>query len=226
MTYLPYNQISEDFEAIARRRALFLTAVDQWVLEELRTSKEPKVLDVGAGNAERSTFFATNHPIRLTLVEPSTLISGRVLPDNVKLFQGSFEEFTSEENFDAILFLWSTLGHFAEWESALHKAWDLLCPGGTIMLDVNNFLNQSEYGLKSILLNLIRFSQKGIRFEASVGGNSLFVVLFPPSFGRTVRGLLPQATVEVEFRSYSTGRPSTAFGGQILAKISKPEAGN
>lgn len=225
MNYFPYNQVSEDFDAIARRRAPFLSAVDNWVLAELKTFNLPTVLDVGAGNGDRSIFFADNHPLHLTLVEPSALISEAVLPHESKLYQGSFEDFTAEENFDVILFLWSTLGHFGDWESALHKAWSLLSPGGTIMLDVNNFLNHAEYGTKSFLLNITKISRKGAKFSASIGGNSFSVVLFPPFFGRNVRRLLPQAKVEVEFRSYSTGRPATACSGQILAKISKPSIG-
>ncbi len=101
--------------------------------------KGKNVLDVGAG----SGWFAAELQklgSKSTGIEPSKKncdLARRLHPD-VAIFQGSFEDFSSNDLYDAITFIMS-FGHIENVEAALKKSSQLLKEGGLLVSISHDF---------------------------------------------------------------------------------------
>jgi SAM-dependent methyltransferase len=107
-------------------------------LNVLASMPTGKLLDVGCGRGDiGSAFIARGWTV--SGIEPSEDACIAARERNINAFAGTLEEAPfPREHFDAILFQHS-LEHVAVPQEDIHRALELLCPGGVLIVSVPNF---------------------------------------------------------------------------------------
>ena len=222
-----YSELSGSWTNTLASRSKFLSTIDGLIRHELENSTS--ILDIGSGDGSRIRNTAGGKVQRLVMVEPSDLSKHVKQLDLTRevLITEPFEtaDFTDFGTFDAITLTWNVLGHVYDPIEVLKKARALVNPGGKIALDVNNFLNISEYGFFAVSKNLLGGAKtyRTFRISKPGAGNQIDVRLFSK---KVVKQLLSSSGFEdshIRFVNYSSGKAvRSQFRGQIFAVAKAP----
>lgn len=218
-----YTHAGETLKDKSVTRSAFLASVDHLVSVSLRDGD--RLLDVGSGDGRRIRGLTNNHDIQITFLEPSDLAKMiKPTQTNETLIQDNFENanFSPGNKFDVITMLWNVLGHTYEPNVLIQKAFDLLEEGGKLMLDVNNFFNIKEYGVRSVWANL-RFAQKGFAsFELKADQFEASVKLFSPLYIRRALRSSGFRSIKSIYVNYENGQHERNFmSGQLFLLATK-----
>lgn len=140
-----YHAAHEAFEAASNQRALILAWLEQLADRlDLPRNRSARLLSVGCGGGVMDRRIAevfARHVEMLSLagVDPNPehtrafrqQLSGEGF--DVTAFNGGFEEFRSRQRYDVIHFV-HCLYYFEHIEPELHKAVDMLVPGGALVV--------------------------------------------------------------------------------------------
>ena len=121
--------------------------IQQAINNQHFSSREFEMLDVGGGNGKYVDRFLFNFPnANCTIVEPEQYLLDKNIRNRRKtLVAGTFQDLPKNKTFDAIQFNW-VLHHFISDSYAkscrlqlegLNQAYDLLNPGGIVMIFEN-----------------------------------------------------------------------------------------
>ncbi|MDA7599530.1 class I SAM-dependent methyltransferase [Alphaproteobacteria bacterium] len=151
-----YNKIASSYEEYSNRRAAYLNAVENLILDRLPDNAE--WLDVGCGDGRRlAKLVAVTKPLRVECVEPSIEMA-RLCQDKTSLKPhiGVATDIPNMKlgKFDVITGMWNVLGHVPDDKSrvaSLQAFASVLKKDGVILMDVNNRHNAHAYGTATVL---------------------------------------------------------------------------
>ncbi len=229
-----YTSFSESYADYSSLRNNYLSAVNNFIVSEVREGKN--MVDVGGGDGKRGREIADSLGLKqFTIIESSAGMAklARSIP-NAQVIEKDISDssFEPDGKYDVILCLWNVLGHIPvdRRAMALKNLRALLSDGGFIFLDVNNRYNL-HYGLKAVIKNIGRdiFSPDKnngdfvLNMENKQGQKiSTITHVFSPY--ETER-LFKQAGLRVVKRAYihyKTGqRKNNFWGGHLVYKLGK-----
>lgn len=229
-----YDSLAEHYRSYSDKRARYIIAVDEFILNSLRNSKSPRVLDVGAGDGVRGMRIARSiGASHIFLFDSSPEMVNRSRSAGAtEVMLGKAEALPSfPVKFDVILMLWNVLGHLETREKRIQalRGIALAMNGSSLFfLDVNNRHNGASYGwweiLRRVVIDTIRpdESRGDVSFNWKINGKQiagnghLFTM-------QELLGLLYEAGLAVldqVFVDYTKGSISkNRFKGQIVLKI-------
>ena len=227
-----YDALAPHYREYAANRAVYLSAVDDFIVEY--GSRGGLLLDVGAGDGVRGMGLARRLAASsVVLCEPSPSmaalcrtrgtqevweVEAQCLPD-------------SEHRFDVITCLWNVLGHLPEAGArvlALKAMARLLARSGSLFFDVNNRHNARSYGRvrvagRRILDAIAPDERRGdTAYDWHVAGQAIPSKghLFTPAECErliTLSGLVCMNRMAID---YVTGaRSDSPFEGQLLFQV-------
>lgn len=155
-----YNLIADEYAELRTKRSAYLNKIDSLIISDF-FMKAKTILDVGAGDGSRGLkIFQSIRADEIWMVEESKKMFDQIKTgERIKTYLGSIQNFQSEQKFDLILCLWNVLGHidtFAERVQVLKKLKNLLSDDGVIVIDLNNRHNFKHYGVKNVIINVIK----------------------------------------------------------------------
>ncbi|MEK7172388.1 MAG: methyltransferase domain-containing protein, partial [Patescibacteria group bacterium] len=160
-----YTKFASLYADYATNRVKYLSAVDSFIKNELRIPLEPNssLIDIGSGDGKRAKKIANTFGIKdITLVDNSDGMIDLIKKiEAVKSIQANIADpdFNLDKKYDIVLCLWNVLGHIPSVDGrkiALNNLAGLVKSNGLIFFDVNNRYNRSQYGLKSVLQNILK----------------------------------------------------------------------
>lgn len=156
-----YDSVADDYVAISSARSEYLSAVDQIVVNNLRSLQVERLLDIGAGDGRRTKHLADSLGVRqVTAIERSSKMAaaGKQIFD-MNVLVGDFLELELPDGyFDAVVSLWNVFGHIPNKRDrveALRKISMTLKPTGKCIIDVNNRYNACNYGWLTVVQNVL-----------------------------------------------------------------------
>lgn len=236
-----YDQLAPYYRGLSEQRAIYLAAVEAYVVQVAGHSPPSRMLDAGAGDGVRARRIAAAIGVdQLVLAEPSegmAALARSVSRDGEIIWPYSIENLPLDEGkFDLITCLWNVLGHLpgsAARIAGLRRMASLLAPGGRIVADVNNRHNAAAYGRWRVrwrkLIDAVRPDERrgDVMVTWKVGGNvvSGHGHLFTPS---EVRRLVQSAGLRIVDEvaiDYITGQQSRRLvDGQLVYTFEKAHA--
>lgn len=220
-----YDELNGKWHTIGLRRERFTKAIDKQVARLLVGAD--RWLDIGTGDGLRVSRLAEHASGQLVVVENSSL-----LPEDfdvpgieTKVLRKPIEEadFDTLGKFQVVSLLWNVLGHLQDPQAVLKQICPGVSDGGTVVGDVNNYLNVRQYGMMKVLRNVVLGYSKPRQFQTSIAeGRAISVWLFSPF---AVRRLLRKAgfgSTSIRFFDYDSGELASIFSGQIYFEAKKP----
>src|SRR5690554_1414107 len=93
-----YNSIAKTYSLISNGRLSYLNAIDDLIVEKMKTIPILNYIDIGSGDGRRALKIArTLKPSKLSLLDYSDGMLNLIDDDEVILHQVSFLEFESNE---------------------------------------------------------------------------------------------------------------------------------
>jgi SAM-dependent methyltransferase len=223
-----YDAVAPGYEALARRRQAYLTAIERLVIGCVPAGSRT-YLDAGAGTGERSLRIARAAGLRsVVLLEPSSAMLGH-RPQGCAVWPLRAEQLgTADGQFDVITCLWNVLGHVfprAARVEVLRQFARLSAPRGAVFVDVNHRYNVRHYGLLPTALRALKDRIRPNESNGDVVAAWRFAGVRYRTKGhvfteREVRELAAEAGLEVVRRwavDYRTGEVRrSAFEGHLL----------
>lgn len=221
-----YNRIAIDYQSISNRRKKYIESIDSLILQHLQSSIY-NYMDVGTGDGMRALKLAKALGVKeLQLVDNSEIINlVNLNSDGLQIDKclSAVDKLKLNRRFDLITCLWNVLGHVGEREDRLKTLKTLkehLSANGTIILDVNNRYNISEYGFNAVQSNLSNDFKKYERagyFELKYDNYITEVYIHSPfEMNEICKSVGLKVEVEI-YINYSTGNiESSIFEGQLL----------
>jgi len=227
-----YDRLAPHYRAFSERRAVYLDAVDRYVIAH--AARGARMLDVGSGDGVRACGIAQRiGALRLVLCEPSPAMAALCRNQNADAVWECAAETMVEtvERFEVITCLWNVLGHLdgrLARTTALQRMHCLLAPQGRLFCDVNNRHNARAYGRARVILRraldcVVPSEHRGdSAFEWNVGGERIAATghLFTP---REMQELVTAAGLDIEDSvtvDYATGSVSRNLrDGQLLYRL-------
>lgn len=229
-----YTGFSESYGDYASQRKEYIAAVNRFAIDE--AGSVSTVIDVGSGDGTRAVeIFKKMGASHLILVDSSDgmLDHLRKIADAVVIDADiSSTEPITEEKYDVVLCLWNVLGHVPadKRRVALINLGSLLEDSGFIVLDVNNRYNISQYGLKSVMINIVKdiFSPQDSNgdFELNIDTEhetigTVVHVFNPFEIKRLIRSanlkILKKRVIDYK----DGGLCRSIFGGQLVYTLAK-----
>jgi 2-polyprenyl-3-methyl-5-hydroxy-6-metoxy-1,4-benzoquinol methylase len=231
-----YAEFSPWYREYALKRKAYLQSVDDFIKADANGKRS--IIDIGAGDGTRlQKILATmDGPVGAVAVDDSDGMIALLqkIPD-LKVLKADIAspEFHPTGKYEIVLCLWNVIGHVTtekERMAALKHMADLLEDDGIIFLDVNNRYNVVQYGLKSVLMNIIKdiFIRNGRNGDfpliMKAGGKEIGTVvhLFSPI---EIEKLIHMAGLKMVQRwiiNYETGkRVDSVWSGQLMYKLTK-----
>lgn len=230
-----YNAVSRQYPAYVLKRINYIRAVDAFISDQTRNSKD--MLDVGSGDGQRAIALAEKMGIRqVILLDNSPLmcqiserqhsnISKRVILADITQLKKDFRG-----KYDIITCLWNVFGHINSEEKRIHALRTMrakLKNSGAIYFDVNNRYNFKAYrfnALKNIIGDL--FHPRGTKgnFPLSFTVNGVeaktTVHVFSPEEVRRMIHAAGLRISQVAYINYETGaRERNWLGGQLVLRV-------
>ncbi len=228
-----YTAFAKSYENYASLRTAYITAVNKFVIDEIGSIKT--IIDVGAGDGIRAKLLAKKIGVEhLTLVDNSIgMIDHIQKTKNVSVIKADISNYDkSEEKYDLVLCLWNVLGHIPmqKRKATLKNLASLMSNSGTLILDVNNRYNVPQYGIVSVMNNILKdifFPWKSNGdFELSINTKSktirTFVHIFSPFEMEKLIQSVGLKIVNKRVVNYKDGSSSKSiFGGQLVYKLAR-----
>lgn len=152
-----YDSFAPYYRAYAATRSRYLAKVEEIIISQTQGSQA--LLDVGSGDGTRAMRIAEQIGAKnVVLVEPSKAMQAQCREHAEFMTSTASEIPHTGPSFHVITCLWNVLGHLRDTEeraSVLAKLKSLLCPGGTIFLDVNHRYNAAAYGWPMTVLRIL-----------------------------------------------------------------------
>lgn len=157
-----YDSAANHYVAMSSARCKYLRGVDQIVIQNLKDIHAENLLDIGAGDGQRSKYLADILGIKQVIAVESSLKMATEAREqlgerNVLVGDATKLEFP-EEYFDAVVSLWNVFGHIPGKKDrieVLKKISKSLKPNGKCIIDVNNRYNARHYGWLAVVRNII-----------------------------------------------------------------------
>lgn len=197
-------------------------------------SKPESMIDVGSANGLRSKRISQFFKIKkLVLVDSSKnmcALSKKVSKNTYNL-DISDKEFRDLGKYDVVFCLQNVIGHIettAGRKQAMHNLKRLIANNGSLFIDVHNRYNLNEYGLISVLKNIIKdifkpSDQNGdFSFTAKLRNTNIpgFVHIFTLE---ELKSLIKDTGLEIKkicYIDYKTGEiRKNQYGGHILCQL-------
>lgn len=155
-----YNLVADEYEMLRIKRSAYLDKIDSLIISDF-FMKAKRILDVGSGDGSRGLkIFQGICADEIWMVEESRKMAEQIkMGERIKVYVGPIQNFRSEQKFDLILCLWNILGHissFAERVQVLTMLKSFLSDDGLIAIDINNRHNIRHYGVKNVMINIIK----------------------------------------------------------------------
>jgi SAM-dependent methyltransferase len=222
-----YNKWSaEEFDLYSRSKENYLKAIDQLILEVVPT--EQTIIDIGSGSGTRINKLSSKlRPAKLLCVDSSEEMVKKCQKDQLPVvkYDISCGQLECHGKFDFAFCLWNVLGHIDSEKGrdlALKYIFGSLKLGGHLIIDVNNRYNIKNYGLKSVLKNVL-FDKLGLSrgdFDLKLVGSSSVITRVHVFTKREMIKLLKKAGFKIEkiqYFNYATGEEEKeSWSGQIL----------
>ena len=197
-----------DFNCAYRKRFLYLNAVDSYIST---LKKNPSLLDLGAGNGERTNRIAKKMNAQVTTVDIAVSSYESCKKNSFVSYQENIESFCIKNTFDIITCLWSVMGYVNTYNT-LKNVKSMLATDGVFFFDVNVRYNIAEYGLYNCARNLLSdFFVRSSGFE--IGGCKVYLFNY-----WELDGILKKIGFKYKkiYLNYSTGKRTCVFMGQLL----------
>lgn len=231
-----YAEFAPWYREYALKREAYLRSVDNFISADANGKRS--IIDIGAGDGTRlQKILATmDGSVGAVAVDDSDgMVALLQKIPNLKVLKADIAspEFRHIGKYEIVLCLWNVIGHVTtekERMVALKHMTDLLEDDGIIFLDVNNRYNVVQYGLGSVLMNIMKdIFSRGRRngdfaLTMKVGGKKIGTVvhLFSPI---EIEKLINAAGLKVVQRwiiNYETGRRvDNVWSGQLMYKLIK-----
>lgn len=223
-----YNQLTSCYEDITEKRIDYLNAVDDLILERLHAMSEVSLVDIGAGNGKRTRKLVNEIDLKkLLLIEPSISFVDQLynIFNSKDVFHGDLRNYGKESGqFNIALCLWNVLAHVDNPLVFLKAIHSLLQKEGTLIFDVNNRFNIKEYGIKNVIINLLKNSIFKNSGSFTLNTNEIKTKVYIYSLAE-ITALLNEAGFEinfVKFINYKTGEvEKSQWSGQIFLECKK-----
>jgi len=161
-----YNKFAPYFDHYSAKKNLYINSIDKLILNNLPTPKN-KIIDIGCGDGQRGKRLLKNiKGASLLMIDnsPNMLaLSNKLKTDRINVMRADISGIDAQniinDKFNIVLCLWNVLGHIPTSKkrlTALNNMRNLLTPNGRIYIDVNNRYNIIQYGLKNVIINIIK----------------------------------------------------------------------
>ncbi len=156
--------------------------VDRYIHQQNFSNRNFDILDVGGGNGKYADRFIKSFPLSTcTVVEPEAYLVNKNLPNPRKvLINNTYQALPKESHYHAIQFNW-VLHHFIGDSynkscliqlDGIKEAFELLLPGGVILIFENFYESQAVLELSSWLIYQLTASSLIEKFTAHMGANT------------------------------------------------------
>ncbi|MBK8683453.1 MAG: class I SAM-dependent methyltransferase [Bacteroidetes bacterium] len=207
--------------------------MDEIIVNKFRNKQVLDYLDVGSGDGIRAISIAKKIACKkITLVDNSEILhSCRNLTSDINislnLIKSSICEIQITKKYDLITCLWNVLGHLNdidERERTFLKFKKVLSKHGSLVIDVNNRYNISNYGYVNVMHNLSRDILNDLNsgwFTLNIGNDSTNVYIHAPLEIDAMCNKVGLKVSQVIYIDYNSGEvKDTFFEGQLLYIIS------
>ena len=228
-----YDLIANSYHDISNYRSLYNKSIDEILIKYL--SEINGLLDIGTGDGLRLFNIISkldSPPNTLVCLEPALKLFNMAKfnldqLDSIDFYNCDLESFSHERKFSHIIALWNVVGHVGDPLKFFQKTFDLLSPGGFFIFDVNNRFNIAQYGLKNVIINLLKefrnSSDKGIFNLNSKISEELKVYLSSPFEVQRKLKSIGFDVVETLYVNYVNGlRVDSFINGQALFICKRP----
>lgn len=155
-----FTEFALSYEEYASTKKSYLSTVNDFIKTE--TSAVKTIADIGSGDGKRGKMIAellnVNDIIFFDNSDGMISLAKNIPNANVEKSDIFNCEFKKDKRFDIVLCLWNVLGHIEEDKRliALKNIVSLVDSDGFIFLDVNNRYNIANYGIRSVIKNIIK----------------------------------------------------------------------
>jgi 2-polyprenyl-3-methyl-5-hydroxy-6-metoxy-1,4-benzoquinol methylase len=209
--------MKDSYQIVCKRREKYINGVNRDFLK-IAKDKGLNWLDIGSGDSIRSAYLNTILGKKLTVLEPSELLTKDFECSNpdIKFLRTSIEEIEFLEKFDVISLLWNVVGHLTNLEATLKKIYNALHPGGVLYFDTNSPFNLIEYGVRQVVKNFFS-KQEYLKFSWPDSNSESYVLFYKKSY---LIKILKEAGFSVSVRNinYDSGNSvrSCFFGSMVV----------
>ena len=229
ITNYAYDCLAKSYKDFSYKKRTYINSINNLLIPYL---KRKNVLDIGSGDGQRiSKIYKEANIKKLTCFEPSLemykLLSKFefINPENISA-QKFIKKYSSK--FDVATALWNVFGHISSLENlekSLINIRKYLKKDGKLIIDVNNRLNASSYGLHVALYRIIidYFNFKRVRGDVKniwkVDGKEVigYGHIFSPF---EIKNIIKKNNFEIEkilYVNYENGTVSNnLFNGQMF----------
>jgi len=224
-----YDSIADSYGAQSKERLKYLNAIDDLIVEKLKSNSNINYLDIGSGDGRRALKISNSLDVFTTTLLDDSEGMLKLLDDkNVMYEQLSIFDFETNEKFDLITCLWNVIGHFPSKDyrlSFFNKIDKLLSERGILIFDVNNRYNISYYGIENVMRNLMNDqfnSNENGWFPLKSESAETKVYIHNPFDIKEYLNNTPLKLIDTIYVNYETGEiEKTFFEGQLLYIIGR-----
>lgn len=227
-----YNHIGPLYSAASKARSRYIKAIDAIVITAAGDRDINKWLDIGTGNGARlATLMKEISASEIICLEPSAYMfneASQILDHKCTLINQTLSQYSSEHNeqFSFVTALWNVIGHSEDPAEFIRDAYGFLDGDGVLIFDANNRYNISQYGLLSVIRNIILdflgLSSKGI-FMLKASNDDIFTRVYIASPYEILAACknLNSTNFKISYVNYVTGAPACPLTGQMVVSISR-----
>lgn len=229
-----YDKFARSYSEYSKQRAVYLSAVNKYIVADA-DKKAINLIDIGCGDGLRIKNIATMLKIKnIILLDDSTemlSLCSKLHGMEIILQDISDKNFNLEKKVDIVLCLWNVIGHILEPDArkrALKNIYKMMNSDSALYIDVNNRYNVANYGLISVVKNIINdlfisVNASGdfdLRIKKEGDYISTKVHVFNPF---EIEKIFKEAGLKIIDRKiidYSTGKQKfSIFSGQLVYKL-------
>ncbi len=227
-----YNLIAKSYEKIFQKNITYLKTIDNLILKFLENKIILNLLDIGTGNGTRFEKIYKKIKIKkYFLIELSKNFYKELekkFPKN-KIANVDFLKYETNKKYTHVFALWNVIGHVSDINLFFKKINNILSNNGLFFFDFNNKYNIKNYGIKSVLQNLLKdifkYQNRGI-FKLKFQNIQTNVKIFSKSEILITLKKNNLKPIQISYVNYKTGfLEKKHFYGQIFI-ICKKEKKN
>lgn len=218
-----YNHIVKNYEKISQKNITYLKTIDNLILKFLKNKIIINLLDIGTGNGIR--FKKIRKKIKIKkyfLIEQSKNFYRELekkFPKS-KIANVDFLKYKTNKKYTHIFALWNVIGHVSDINLFFKKINNILSDDGLFFFDFNNKYNIKNYGIKSVLQNLLKdifkYQNRGI-FKLKFKNIQTNVKIFSKSEILITLKKNNLKPIQINYVNYQTGfLEKKHFYGQVF----------